>query len=175
MCSLRLENDFHRRYVVRNNDRGILRPALSPPPLSFLFSTPIYVSPGSTLACPRCVSPGTRLHPLSLCTLQLKTSLLIDPVATAARLPLPPHLLRIIPPGWKIPVTRRDIAKTLFPSMMLSLRATLIPSRLDCKYGVIERSPSPLLDWKESVWKGDWTADWMCRVDVCNACSRKKE
>ena len=81
--------------------------------------------------------------PLSLCTLQLKTSLLIDPVATAARLPLPPHLLRIIPPGWKIPVTRRDIAKTLFPSMMLSLRATLIPSRLDCKYGVIERSPSP--------------------------------
>lgn len=80
---------------------------------------------------------------LSLCTLQLKTSLLIDPVATAARLPLPPHLLRIIPPGWKIPVTRRDIAKTLFPSMMLSLRATLIPSRLDCKYGVIERSPSP--------------------------------
>lgn len=93
MCSLRLENDFHRRYVVRNNDRGILRPALSPPPLSFLFSTPIYVSPGSTLACPRCVSPGTRLHPfslsLSLCTLQLKTSLLIDPVATAARPPLP--------------------------------------------------------------------------------------
>lgn len=51
-----------------------------------------------------------------------------------------PHLPCTIPPGWKIPVTRRDITKTLFPSMMLSLRATLIPSRLDCKYGAIERA-----------------------------------
>lgn len=51
-----------------------------------------------------------------------------------------PHLPCTIPPGWKIPVTRRDITKTLFPSMMLSLRATLIPSKLDCKYGAIERA-----------------------------------
>lgn len=43
----------------------------------------------------------------------------------------------------KDPRDQKGYRENPFPIDDVSLRATLIPSRLDCKYGVIERSPSP--------------------------------
>lgn len=96
MCSLLLENDFHRRYAVRNNVRGILRtgPLFS----SFIFYPPPFDASRSVSALPTvCFTWNASAS----CVQWLKTSLLIDSVATPRQTLLPSW-------AWKVSVTRSN-------------------------------------------------------------------